>query len=236
MGVIIDKCADSEIFDALDELKIKYYKSFCIDYLYSPVNSHPDMQIHFIDENTAVAAPIVYSYYKNILPDSVNLIEGNSNPDRTYPQDCAYNVAKVGKRIIGNLSYTDIKIKEIYSKMGYEFIDVNQGYTKCNLCVVDDNSVITEDAGLYKALEAKGIDVLKLQAGGISLKRFNNGFIGGATGFIKPNELAFCGNFALHPQYYEIKTFVEQRKVDIKILSSTKLQDFGSILYFKDSF
>ena len=57
MPIIIDKSADNEIITALEQLNIEYYKSCSLDFLYSPVNTHPDMQIHFIDPQTAVAAP-----------------------------------------------------------------------------------------------------------------------------------------------------------------------------------
>lgn len=236
MGVIVDKCADSGFFNALDAYKIKYYKSYNLDYLYKPVNTHPDMQIHFITGCLAVVAPSVYDYYRSILPDKIELHKGEKDPDGTYPGDCAYNVAKVGKKVIGNLAYTDTVIKKIYTKFGFEFINVRQGYTKCNLCVVDKNSVITEDEGLYKTLVEHGIDVLKIPSGEVELKNFDNGFIGGASGFIANKKLAFYGDISKCSYYEKIKSFINSRKVDIIYLSQTKLKDFGSILYFDDTF
>lgn len=232
MAIIIDKSADEAILTTLKQLNIKYYKSCSLDFLYSPVNTHPDMQIHFVDPQTAVTAPSAYEYYKNTLPSYVRIIKGNSDPDCTYPGDCAYNVAKLGKRIIGNLHYTDTKIKEIYSAQGYEFINVNQGYTKCNLCVVNQNSAITEDEGLYKTLSAYGLDILKIPPGSVDLKGFDNGFIGGASGFIAENKLAFCGKPSDNSLLNIINSFVKSKLVDIIFLSTTNLVDLGSILYF----
>lgn len=236
MSVIVDKCADNEVFSTLKKLNVNYFTSCSLDFLYTPVNTHPDMQIHFIDKKTAVVAPSAYPHYKNILPGSITLIKGNCDPGSTYPHDCAYNVAKLGKKIIGNLSYTDTKIKDLYSQKGYEFIDVKQGYTKCNLCIIDENSVITEDVGLFKQLTRKNINVLKINAGFVELKDFNNGFIGGATGFVANKNLAFCGNLNEHPDRVKIENFINSKQVDITYLSSTNLKDFGSILYFDDNF
>ncbi len=232
MPVILDKSADNEIFQILRQLNIDYYKSCSLDFLYSPVNTHPDMQIHFTSCNTAVVAPSAYNHYAQILPDNIKLIKGSKDPDCTYPGDCAYNVAKLGKKVIGNLRYTDTKIKEIYASQGYTFINVNQGYTKCNLCVVDENSAITEDEGLYRTLSSNGIDILKISPGTVGLKGFANGFLGGASGIISHKKLAFCGNLKKNSVAEQIYSFVKSKSVDIICLSSTDLMDFGSILYF----
>lgn len=234
MAVIVDKNADTELFNALDMREIKYYKSYDLDFLYKPVNTHPDMQIHFITNNCAVVAPAAYNYYRRLLPERIILHKGEKDPDSTYPGDCAYNVAKVGKKVIGNLAYTDSVIKKIYTELGFRFINVKQGYTKCNLCVVDDNSVITEDEGLYRKLVSEGIDVLKIPSGEVKLKYFDNGFIGGASGFIGHKQLAFCGDISKCSCYNDIKNFINNRKVDIICLSQTKPEDFGSILFFGD--
>ncbi len=234
MAVIVDKNADTELFNALDMHKIKYYKSYDLDFIYKPVNTHPDMQIHFITNNCAVVVPSAYNYYRNVLPEHIILYKGEKDPDSTYPGDCAYNVAKVGKKVIGNLAYTDSVIKKIYTELGFKFINVKQGYTKCNLCVVDDNSVITEDEGLFRKLVDEGLDVLKIPSGEVKLKYFDNGFIGGASGFIEQNKLAFCGDLSKCSCYNDIKKFISDKKVDIICLLQTKPEDFGSILFFGD--
>ena len=232
MGIIIDRCADAVIFSTLDELKIEYYKSANIEKIYKPVNTHPDMQIHFISNDYAIVAPCVYEYYRTILPAEVRLQKGESDPDGKYPGDVLYNIAKVGNHIIGNFKYTDKVLLQIYRERGFKFINVKQGYAKCNLCVVDDNSVITEDEGIFNTLKAFGMDVLLIFSKEVSLNGFPNGFIGGASGFIKNNTLAFCGDLSTHNEFLKIKSFIEERKVNIKCLSSTKMCDLGSILYF----
>ncbi len=236
MGVIIDKCANNEIFATLNKLNIPYCKSTDLDFLYTPVNTHPDMQIHFVDSNCAIAAPSAYEHYKKALPDNIDILKGTSDPDCTYPGDCAYNVAKMGRRIIGNLNYLDTKIMDYYLSHNYEFINVNQGYTKCNLCVIDENSAITEDEGLYRILSGYNINVLKIPVGTVSLSGFDNGFIGGASGFISKNTLAFCGKINNSLVYNNILNFVNSKNIDIIFLSSTNLQDYGSILYFDSGF
>lgn len=234
MPVIVDKNADTEMFNALDMYKIKYYNSYSLDFLYKPVNTHPDMQIHFITKDCAVVAPSAYNYYRSILPECIILHKGEKDPNSTYPGDCAYNVAKVGKKVIGNLEYTDSVIKKIYTELGFRLINVKQGYTKCNLCVIDDNSVITEDEGLYRRLAEEGFDVLKIPSGEIKLKNFDNGFIGGASGYVANKKLAFCGDISKCSYYENVKHFINSKGIDIIFLLQTAPEDFGSIIFFGD--
>lgn len=232
MGIIIDRNADAECFSMLDELKIDYYKSYDMNMLYYPVNTHPDMQIHFIDSRFAVVSPCAYDYYRRILPKAIRIQKGSADPSGTYPGDISYNIAKIGNRVVGNLKHIDKTLLEIYSKLGYELINVGQGYAKCNICIVNENSAITEDEGVFRVLSNRGVDVLKLTSNEVNLPGFPYGFIGGATGFINNHILAFCGTLDGHSQKADIVNFIKSKRVDIKYLSSTKLTDFGSILYF----
>ena len=234
MAVIIDKNSPANIIEKIESLGVKCYFSTSIENLYFPVNTHPDMQIHFVSDSVAIAAPCVFEYYKKTLPTHIKLIKGSTDVEGTYPFDVAYNVASLGKRIIGNLSYTDAVLKNFYEDLKYEFLDVKQGYTKCNLCIVDENSVITEDDGLSKTLISKGFDVLKIPAGEISLPGFPYGFIGGASGFIMPNVLGFCGNIDSLSYADSIKSFLKEKGIEFVSLSRDNLIDLGSIVYFKD--
>lgn len=235
MGVIVDRNAAEEIFNTLEKLNINYYKSAELDFLYKPVCTHPDMQIHFITENCAVAAPSVFAYYKKVLPECIQLYKGAKDPGSTYPYDCAYNVAKMGKRVIGNHLYTDQVIKKLYQDIGCEFVNVKQGYTKCNMCIVDENTAITEDVGIYNVLKQYKIDVLKVPVGEISLEFFKHGFIGGASGKIMPEKLCFCGDISKLSYFDKINDFLSKKSIDIMCLSQTKPADFGSILYLNDN-
>ncbi len=232
LSIVVDCNISSDIENRLKAMNIEYFKSFNIDYMYYPVITHPDMQIHFIEDSCAIVAPIAFEYYKNTLPKKLKLIKGEKDPGGKYPDDCAYNVAKIGRFVIGNLAYVDKKIIEFYSSNGYELVNVKQGYAKCNLCIVNETSAITEDVGIFKTLSEKQIDVLKIRHSCVDLPSFEHGFIGGASGFISPNLLAFYGNLKMHPDYIKIYDFLKVRNVDIINLSSTKLVDYGSMLFF----
>ena len=59
----------------------------------------------------------------------------------------------IGEKALHNFEYTDSRIKEELQNQGYELINTTQGYTNCSIAVIDENSVIVTDKGLYKILE-----------------------------------------------------------------------------------
>ena len=150
-----------------------------------------------------------------------------------YPEDCGLNACAVGDRL---LCREDITTGEILRRFPPEKrVRFKQGYASCSICAVDDSSIITADLGIAAAAERAGLSVLRIAAGGFELPGYEYGFIGGASGFIKKSVLAFNGNVELHPEADLIKNFLKENKVDIIYLSSTKLSDIGSILYFDES-
>ena len=200
---LIDKNTDKEIINNLSNYGKMFFTKE-IPGLYEPVNTHPDIQIHFFNKFYAVCCPEAYEYYKNVLPESVNLICGKSKVGGGYPNDAAYNVASFGHNLVCSIKYVDKFILDYYTKIGYNIINVKQGYTKCNICPVSENAVITEDIGICSELLKNNIDVCLIQYGEISLKNFEYGFIGGATGFVKKDIIGFLGNIQLHSEFEKI--------------------------------
>ena len=161
MPIIVDNNMDEEIINALRRKfpQKKLIKSFPLTSISAPLNTHPDIQIHFLNSNTAVCAPECYDYYAQFSKNIDNLLCGTLVPENTYPLDVAYNVARVGNYVISNIRYTEPKIIEYYQSHGYTILNTKQGYAKCNLCIADRYAVITEDANIYSVLS----DVLNIE-------------------------------------------------------------------------
>ncbi len=187
---------------------------------------HPDMQI-VKGDNCYICAPECYEYYKPYFEMlNIKLVRGSAAPCEKYPLDVCYNVAVVGNYAVHNFNYTD---KQFLKHSSLEHINVKQGYSKCSLCVVSSNAAITSDEAIAKTLANYGIDVLKVSAGNVTLEPFEYGFIGGASGLIDKNKLAFCGDISLHPDYQKIKCFCSKHDVEIINLTSGQLVDVGTI-------
>lgn len=154
---------------------------------------------------------------------------GSSPLGFKYPENIKYNAVQMGKHFIHNLKYTDKLLLGMAKRLGLNMISVKQGYTKCNLVVVDDQSAITSDVGLAKALRSNGIDVLIVTPGHVLLEGFSYGFLGGASGRIG-DEILFNGNLSAHPDYAAIKAFIENKSLKIKDFKEYPLEDIGSII------
>ncbi len=183
---------------------------------------HADMLACRIGDYT-VAEPDFYNQIKSIANNKI--LCGKTRLNELYPYDIAYNAAHVGKYLIHNLKYTDPVIMELAE----DVISVKQGYTKCSICKVNDEAIITSDEGIAKAVAGK-IDVLRIRKGFINLDSMNYGFIGGCSGLIKDNLLVFNGCIENHPDYHNIHDFCRSHHVDIFSLNNDTLYDIGSII------
>jgi len=99
-----------------------------------------------------------------------------------YPCDVLFNACLVGKTLICNEKTVSKLILNEAKKQVSNVINVPQGYTKCSVCIVSDNAIITADRAIAAACVSCGIDVLQITEGHVSLPPYSFGFIGGAGG------------------------------------------------------
>ena len=222
-NVIIAGNTPENILSELEKLGISYILSPEIPFATKGLSFHPDMQLAHMGNDRILVHKSAFEYYGKFIPAEV----GESGNLGTYPDDVAYNVAIVGKHMICNEKYTD---KKILGTFGGEIINVKQGYSKCSVAVVDENSVITSDDGIYAVLKGHNMNVLKIGQGHIELAGYEYGFIGGACGKLKKDLLAFTGNIKKHPYFTEIDSFCRNVGVYPYSLSNESLVDVGSIL------
>lgn len=231
MYVLVDKNLRSIEIKNLQKEGFIVLQSIEIAGINNSTSTHPDIQLHFVDSNTAVCEPTALAYYQSQMPEHIQLIPGKNRCTSTYPKDIAYNVTRIGKHIFGNLKYTDSMVLHYYKQKSYFLHDVRQGYTKCNTCIVDDAHVITEDIGLHNIFMENKIVSLLISPGEVELEGYPNGFIGGASGKAE-NRIYFNGNLKKHPQGEIIEGFVRNTGKVPKSLSDNKLRDNGSMIFF----
>ena len=229
-NVIIDYRADRESIFTLAQMEYNIIKTTPVKSLYEAVSGHPDMQLHFLGNNTVICAKEVYSYYKKKLPDEYNLICGAQPLRDKYPYDILYNAAVIGDFVICNEKYTAKEIIEEYTRIGKKILNVRQGYAKCSIAVVGDNAAITADEGIYKVLTKNNINTLKIETGSVRLKTLPYGFIGGCSGLLHKGLLAVNGNIDNHPQGDLIRDFCANNGTEILCLNKDDLYDIGSII------
>lgn len=217
-----------------DKLKVLGYELVEISQnskVYSEISSHVDIFVCKIG-NTLIAEPTQYNQLKFKLQ---NIQKGNDEIEEKYPYDIKYNVCTIGKKAFHNFEYTDLKIKEELIKQEYELINTNQGYTNCSIAVIDDNSAIVTDKGLYKILQKYNIDVLYLEYEP-DIKLLNNtqysirkGFIGGAIAKLE-NKVIVFGDLNKIDNNNRIREFIENKNIELIEFKGLDVIDYGGIV------
>ena len=221
--------------DSLLDLKKYGDVFFSADFLdiYKPVNSHPDIQIHFISNELAYSLKECYLYYKDILPQNITLKAIEEEVGYKYPSNTLLNIAVFGKNVVCNTKFSSKEVLSYYEKNDYRIINVKQGYAKCNICIVSENSIITEDLGIANKLSLyEDINVCYIKSGSVNLESFEYGFIGGASGLLDKNTLGFYGKLSKHVEFEKISEFLSHNNVKHIELGDGGLSDYGSIIKF----
>ncbi len=204
------------------------------DYLSEAVASHSDM-LFFIGFDRLFCHEIYYKAHKELLDSisklsSLELSISTESVGEKYPYDVLFNACLIGKRLICNKKTVSKLIIDAAISADCEIIDVPQGYTKCSICPVGVNALITADKAIAKASREHGIDVLLISEGHVSLPPYEYGFIGGASGLYK-GKVYFCGSLDTHPDGEKIKKFCTENGAEIIELSNGILQDVGTIFF-----
>jgi len=232
--IICDYNIDEEIEQNLIKFGVTPIKLHGVDRFGEDnlLNCHPDMFCFKLEENRWLFYDEVYKINKNILDKlSLEIIPIENPISCGYPFDVGLNAAKFGDYLICNVRYTNEKVIRYFyeNNKNIKIINVKQGYAKCSVCIVDENSIITSDVSIYKQAKQNNINVLLIEPGHIDLNGYDYGFIGGCSGLIYLNKLAFTGNIDMHPNCGDIKKFCGGRGVEIVSLSENKLYDYGSL-------
>ena len=220
---------DNEIEANLERLNISPVKLSGLDIFDTPVRNHPDMLCHHVGGSSWIFYRSVYENNKRAIDElSLDIILADAPQSGKYPANIALNAACVGRYIICAEKHTEGLIAA--NSRFRTLLNVKQGYAKCSVCIVDENSIITSDVSIYNICVKNAIDALLIRPGHIDLQGYDYGFIGGCSGLIGVKLLAFTGDIKQHPDYENIKKFCDDRVVEIISLSQKKLYDYGSLL------
>ncbi len=201
--------------------------------VYEEISYHPDIQMTYVGNGTIIISPNMYDKYVDMFVDlGFNCLKGKSILKDRYPYDIAYNACIIDKYFIHNLEYSDPVLLQYARKKGYQCLNVNQGYTKCNISIVDNKSIITSDKGIQKEL-SKYFDVLYINPDENILLGKMNGFIGGSTGLISNDKWAINGNIYNLQEADKVIQFLKKRNIEIVCLNREKIRDIGSIMPIK---
>ncbi|MBQ8760377.1 MAG: radical SAM protein [Bacteroidales bacterium] len=204
---------------------------------YNSISSHPD--IFFFQKNdTLIYAPNAPKrIVKELKKRKINLIEGTKEVGKKYPETVPYNAVGIGNLLIHNLKHTDSKILSSYKN----HIDVNQGYTRCNLIALNENAFITSDMGIFNAVNSQRstvnsqcpLSVLYIDPKQIRLEGQRNGFFPGCCGIWK-NNLIVCGSTNNLKEKETLNKFLKDNNFNLIELYDGELIDVGSVFVIEN--
>ena len=230
-GEVSSVAISADAHDAIEKLNDFGINSLIIPKsvrLPEPVSSHADLQLLHFGSN-------------RIFTSSEHLFLGESKKKfeihRTraalgdkYPNDVLLNCKIIGKHIFLNKKTIDEQILEYAYLNELNVINVNQGYTGCSICIINESAIITDDESIFTAAGKFLNDVLFISKGSIRLNGYDYGFIGGCCGKISSDKLAVNGKIESHKDYKKIIDFINKHNVKIIELSENVITDIGGIL------
>ena len=233
--IIIDKRMRQIEKEKIKELGYEIIEINKSNKVYEEISSHVDIFVCKTEKNIIIE-PSQFNNIKDKLQDkNKQLVKGNEEIEIKYPYDIKYNVCTIGKKAFHNFEYTDSKLKEELIKQGYELINTTQGYTNCSVAVIDENSAIVTDKGLYKILKKYNIDALYLEYEPdiklLNAEKYSNlnGFIGGAISRIGDKIIIF-GDLKKIDMNGTMRKFISQRGLDIIEFKKLDVIDYGGIV------
>ncbi len=219
-----------EVIFALQKENIRILSITANPRLSLPVQSHADLQIGVLVGERVLIGKGEELLKKQLQMEGFLTVEADQELSNTYPEEALLDFLCLQGKILGNPKILD-RIKLLKKS---QIVPVKQGYTKCNAAVINKNAIITEDPSIAAACRENKIDVLQIRPGYVELPGYDHGFIGGCCGLIAPDRLAVCGQLDRHPDYAEIKGFLQKYNVSILTLQKGKLRDIGGIIPLKE--
>lgn len=227
--IVVMSTNNKELVNRVEELGIKVLPSENLSKLLIFEQYHTDLQLLHYNKDTVFVLKECTSLKENLKKYFPNVIEISKNIDKDYPNNVMLNCVVLNDKLICNTKTITDEVLQMAIRDNLKIINVNQGYTKCSTCIVNENAIITSDKSIYKSCRNE-MDVLLIRQGYIKLSGTDYGFIGGSSFKYNRNTLVFTGNIKLHPDYENIKSFVENHNVELLSLTENTMIDIGSII------
>lgn len=233
--VIIDNRLRKIEKEKLKELGYKLIEINATTNVYPEIASHVDIFTCKIEEKIIVEPTQYQNILKYDIPTKIDIVKGQERIQCKYPFDIKYNVCIIGKKAIHNFQHTDLKLKQVLLDKGYELINTTQGYTNCSIAVINDNSAIVSDKGLYKILKFHGIDTLLIEDNIdiklLSKEKYSNkrGFIGGCISKLGDAIIVF-GDLDKIDINGKIRAFILSKKVNMIEFKGLDVIDYGGLI------
>lgn len=234
-------CSAIAIGEKYSDVLDNSLKSLGISPIYVPDNpfvddrlsGHADLSVFHTGGKDIFLAPYLKNteFSKKITDLGFNIHFLDIKQDKLYPLDATLNACAFGDTLIYNKDVTSQDLVKHFEKVGeHNLISTKQGYARCSVCIVDENSIITSDRGIYNAAVTYNVEALLITQGYVELPGFQYGFLGGASFKIARDKLCFTGTLNSHPDKNKILDFLNSRNVEPLFLTDLPIFDIGGAI------
>ena len=138
------------------------------------------------------------------MPEEVEQLTVPDPTGKAYPMDAGLNFCIIDRKLIYNPNTAN---SAVVSELDCEMIPCKQGYTKCSICVVDENAIITADSKIAQIATENGVEFK-----------------------IDKNKVAFTGMIKNTYERNKIESFLSKRGIEAVYLTEHELFDIGSAI------
>ncbi len=218
---------DVVILNHLKKLGINVVHSVPNKNIDARISNHVDLAAIHIGDNKVVVDKYQTAINEELSQLGFEVIVSEKSVEGGYPCDCILNQAIIGEYHIGNLNICD---NTILNYTDLKRINVKQGYTKCSIVVVNENSILTDDVSIHENSLKNGLNSLLISKGDVFLNGYNYGFIGGSAAKISENEILFFGDIQMHRDYKRIVDYLRGFGIKIIFIKNYRLTDIGGLV------
>ena len=225
-AVLVDCKLNNRSCELLENQGIRVIKTRPLRSISNSTSTHPDMQLVRIDERTALVAAELADYYAELLPDyRLISIDGIKLP---YPNDCSLNFTVIGDRCF--ITENQFNTVRSVTDIRYKIVKIKQGYSRCSICILNENAIITADYGIIRAAKNVAMRAYYLPDESILLDGYRNGFWGGCCGLISPETVFFNGNIESLPCKTRLFDILKSEKITPLYCKDISLYDNGGFI------
>lgn len=206
----------------------------CVD---DRLSGHADLSVNKFSENCVGISKFLKNseLFEQLKTLDYNIIMAKDAEKPEYPYDAFLNVCQIADKLIYNSRTICEELNNQLDSVISDRIDCRQGYTKCSVCIVNENSIITADRVIADKAKAFGMDVLLTDNSIVELNGFEHGFIGGAAFKLNEFKIAFTGMIESSKEKNAIENFLKERGIEAVYLTENKLFDIGSAVLITET-
>ena len=228
MLAIIDFRSSKKVINKLKEYVTDVYMFQTDGITDNSISGHPDIFVYQDKDHLIVSPNSPVDLFNFLDTYNITYLKGERDVGHELDNHVQYNCLSTSQFLFHKSGYTDSAIIRINKHK--EFVQLPQAYTRCSLVHLCNESYLTSDRGVEKALLQRGLSCFYFNPEEITIRDHDNGFIGGAVGILQ-KRIYFNGNIELHADGPRLKECLINLNFEIVNLSDEHLYDGGCIFF-----